>query len=213
MAHSRATIAENFPARSGFPPRSHEGHTYLASWTWPDDMRVTAARIEPILPEAHVRVEEVRLISQDGTVTLLSHSAGLGSQRIIYRSEDAVIYENADAFPRAWWASMDQVRVVEDGLSLIDGIMSDNVAPAEIVSDNGTSLVVRVDASADGYLVLADLYYPGWSAYLQKDRMPMLRLEDVFRAVRVPAGSHEVVFRYEPLRGIVSRVLGPERAP
>jgi hypothetical protein len=213
VEHRRATIARSFVARSGFPPRSHPGHTYSASWEGLDGMQVTGARIEPILPEAHVRVEDVRLILPDGGVTLLSHSAGLGSHHIIYRSEDVVVYKNGDAFPRAWWASVDQVRVVEDGLMLVDGIVRDDITPAEIVSDDGSSLVVRVDAPADGYLVLADLYYPGWNAYVQGERRPILSLEEVFRAVQVRAGRHEAVFRYEPLRGIVSRMVDRERAP
>jgi len=207
IAHSRATIAGSFPARSGFPPRSHEGHTYLASWTWPGGHWVTAVRIEPKLPEAHVRVEEVRLLSLDGEVTLLSHAAGLGDHQIIYRSEDAVIYQNVDAFPRAWWISADHVRHVSDGLELVDGVTSDQVVPAGIAFDDGEVVSVEVDAPAEGYLVLTDLHYPGWSAYQQGCRIPILRMESVFRAVPVPGGQYRILFRYEPLQGIVPRLV------
>jgi len=213
VEHSRAIIAESFPARSGFPPRSHEGHTYLASWAGLDGTRVTAARIEPALPEAHVRVEKVRFISQDGTELLLSQSAGVGNHRIIYRSEDAVIYENPDAFPRAWWVSGNQVRAVGDGLMLVEGIVPEDVIPAKVVSDEGTTLAMRVDARSDGYLVLADLYYPGWRACLEGEDRAILRFEKVFRAIQVPAGSHEIAFRYEPLCGILSRLVAQKRAP
>ena len=60
--------------------------------------------------------------------------------------------------------------------------------------------VVRVDADfqQDGFLVLADVNYPGWSAFVDGARVPLLQADYAFRAVRVPAGNHTVEFRYEP---------------
>jgi hypothetical protein len=59
----------------------------------------------------------------------------------------------------------------------------------------------RADADfpQDGFLVLADVNYPGWSAFLDGGRVPLLQADYAFRAVRVPAGKHTVEFRYEPL--------------
>ena len=49
-----------------------------------------------------------------------------------------------------------------------------------------------------GYLVLVDSYYPGWLAYVDGRRVPILRANYAFRAVEVPAGEHRVEFRYGP---------------
>jgi hypothetical protein len=61
--------------------------------------------------------------------------------------------------------------------------------------------LVRVDANfmQDGFLVLADVNYPGWSAFLDGGRVPLLQADYAFRAVRVPAGEHVVEFRFTPL--------------
>jgi hypothetical protein len=56
-----------------------------------------------------------------------------------------------------------------------------------------------VDFPQDGYLVLADANYPGWSAFLDGGRVPLLQADYAIRAVRVPAGKHTVEFRYQPL--------------
>jgi hypothetical protein len=56
----------------------------------------------------------------------------------------------------------------------------------------------RVEAPSAGYLVLLDSYYPGWSAFLDGSRTPVLRANYAFRAVRVPAGTHQVEFRFRP---------------
>jgi uncharacterized membrane protein YfhO len=57
----------------------------------------------------------------------------------------------------------------------------------------------EADFPQDGFLVLADVNYPGWSAFLDGERVPLLQADYAFRAVRVPAGKHSVEFRYEPL--------------
>lgn len=56
-----------------------------------------------------------------------------------------------------------------------------------------------VTTTAPGWLVTTDAYYPGWNAYLDGRRVPLLRANLAFRAVEVPAGTHEIHHRYEPV--------------
>ena len=69
---------------------------------------------------------------------------------------------------------------------------------------------ISVRAQADGYLVVADTWYPGWVASVDGTEVPIERANLLFRAVRVPAGDHVVEFRYGPesvrLGAIVSGV-------
>jgi uncharacterized membrane protein YfhO len=50
-----------------------------------------------------------------------------------------------------------------------------------------------------GVVVLNDVYYPGWIAEVDGKRKEILRADTLFRAVEVPAGRHQVVFRFAPL--------------
>jgi uncharacterized membrane protein YfhO len=71
-------------------------------------------------------------------------------------------------------------------------------APVEIVSYSATEVVLHTDSDEEGYLVLTDAYYPGWEVRIDGEPAPIHRANVMFRAVAVPAGAHNVVFRYRP---------------
>jgi hypothetical protein len=60
-----------------------------------------------------------------------------------------------------------------------------------------TRVEVSVRGDGDGLLVLADPWYPQWRVEVDGRPAELLRVDHAFRGVRVPAGSHRVVFRYE----------------
>ena len=47
-----------------------------------------------------------------------------------------------------------------------------------------------------GYLVLADTYYPGWTAEVDGQEAELLTANHAFRAVALGTGNHTVVFRF-----------------
>jgi len=60
-----------------------------------------------------------------------------------------------------------------------------------------TRVEVGVQSGAEGLLVLADPWYPQWRVTVDGRPAELLRVDHAFRGVRVPAGSHRVVFFYE----------------
>jgi len=56
----------------------------------------------------------------------------------------------------------------------------------------------RVRTDRPGYLFTGDAYYPGWKAELDGQPARLYRANLAFRVVRVPAGEHMVVHRFEP---------------
>jgi hypothetical protein len=69
---------------------------------------------------------------------------------------------------------------------------------AAIVSYRPERVEIATDSPRDGFLVLSDTYRPGWSATVDGNESPVLRAQTAFRAVRVSAGKHTVVFSYRP---------------
>ena len=74
--------------------------------------------------------------------------------------------------------------------------------PAEIHSylsnPNPNRVELRANTATAGFLVLTDVWYPGWTCTVDGEPTTVYRANYVFRAVALPAGVHEVVFRFEP---------------
>ncbi|SVE35408.1 uncharacterized protein METZ01_LOCUS488262, partial [marine metagenome] len=59
---------------------------------------------------------------------------------------------------------------------------------------------ISVDVKSEGgYLVLTDMFFPGWYAEIDGEEQKILRANYAFRAIQVPPGEHRVEFRYSPL--------------
>jgi hypothetical protein len=59
-----------------------------------------------------------------------------------------------------------------------------------------TRIVVTAQMDTPGLLVLADLWDPGWRAWLNGKPAPILRTNHALRGVVLPAGSSMIEFRY-----------------
>jgi uncharacterized membrane protein YfhO len=62
-------------------------------------------------------------------------------------------------------------------------------------------IVTEYRTSAPGLLVLAEAWYPGWTARINDSaRIAVIPVNGWMRAIPVPAGANRVVFEYQPTR-------------
>ena len=59
-------------------------------------------------------------------------------------------------------------------------------------------LVLEARLDRDGMVVVADTWYPGWQATVDGIPTSIYPADELFRAVRVPAGTHRIEMRYRP---------------
>jgi hypothetical protein len=69
---------------------------------------------------------------------------------------------------------------------------------AEVVDWSNNSVTIDVELDGDGFLVLTDQYFPGWSATVDGQPVQIERANGIFRGVPLVAGARRVEFRYRP---------------
>jgi hypothetical protein len=67
--------------------------------------------------------------------------------------------------------------------------------PATFSSD---AITFPVTLGQDGWVILADTYYPGWAVWVDGVPADIRHADYAFQGVAVPAGSHTIVFDYQP---------------
>jgi hypothetical protein len=70
---------------------------------------------------------------------------------------------------------------------------------ARIVIYQSQRVEIEANAGTSALLMLTDANYPGWSAYVNGQRVPVFAANYLFRGVIVPAGKSTVEFVYEPV--------------
>jgi membrane protein YfhO len=138
---------------------------------------------------------------------------------IVYRDRETKVLENRAALPRAWIVHAAQQVEPGEALRLISSSEVDPrdtallqepppslAQPNEPGSDqalitfyDADQIQVRTITAAPGLLVLSEVYYPAWKAYVDGQPAPLYLANYLFRAVPVPAGEHRVELRYESL--------------
>jgi hypothetical protein len=69
---------------------------------------------------------------------------------------------------------------------------------AEITSYELTKISLNVSTPKNGFLMLSEIYYPGWVAYIDGQQVNVYRADWSLRAIPVTAGTHIIQVVYEP---------------
>jgi len=138
---------------------------------------------------------------------------------LAWQQEKFQIYERKTVYPRTFLA--DDYIVENDKNKIIERIYDKNIdlqktvilsgdipklnleksndsSKAEIINYEPNSVKMKTAKSSDSILFLSDAYYPGWQAFIDGNKTPVLKADYAFRAVFVPKGEHIVEFVYKP---------------
>lgn len=126
------------------------------------------------------------------------------------------VYRNLNVLPRAWVVgsyekiSQDQEileRMKQPGFNpaksviveedLVGFVPSDEVTGrVSIDSYQPNRVMMTAETDRDGILVMSDNHYPAWQAWIDGMPVKVYRANYTFRAITLPAGRHQVEFRY-----------------
>jgi hypothetical protein len=91
------------------------------------------------------------------------------------------------------------VAVVDDSKFKISDLRIDSTSSITIKEFTPKNLKYESQSSVDGLGVFSEIYYPkGWYAFVDGKETEIIRADYVLRALWIPAGKHEIEFRFEP---------------
>ena len=91
--------------------------------------------------------------------------------------------------------------VVDDDFADVLGneaLQSDSTATVELTSYEANRLAYKVKSQKGGVVVFSEIYYPGWTCPIDGEPTDIARANYVLRAIKVPAGEHEVIMTFDP---------------
>ncbi|MGA1821418.1 MAG: hypothetical protein ACMUIG_02705 [Thermoplasmatota archaeon] len=126
------------------------------------------------------------------------------------------IYENQNALPKAF--VVHQIRHLS-GEKVFESVVNMSFDPSaevfvddpdsikysstddgsddivEIVEDSDNRMRIEIDITNPGMLIMGQSYYPSWSAFINGDRVNVIRTNHALMGVYVEGGRHNITFR------------------
>ena len=151
-------------------------------------------------------------------------SSDSGEHEIAFQFEDIYIHENNDVYPRVFLVNnfetveadtaqeyllqnsdfdLRQNVILEEELpdELISKLSSSSlneIGNADIISYEANNVMIETVSDEATLLILTEVYYPGWKAFIDGAETKIYRADGLVRAVFVPEGNHAVEFVYLP---------------
>lgn len=129
------------------------------------------------------------------------------------------LYKNSHVLPRAYIVS--NARVIKNEEKTLSVVTDKTFQPKEyvilnsipsiplrnkqtdekvtIVSYSPNTIKVSLQLQNPGFLVLSELWYPGWKAYDNGKELPIYRADFLLRSVSLPKGNHIILWQYDPV--------------
>ena len=137
---------------------------------------------------------------EDGRETVVRNPGALGNAWFV---SEVKWVDNADAemaaitdFDPSHTAVADRRFAREIGDKVVPPAVGDTIYETGYKPDE---LTYRYRSQQGGLAVFSEIYFPwGWQVTVDGDPVDMARVNYVLRAVNLPAGEHEVIFRFDP---------------
>jgi hypothetical protein len=164
-------------------------------------------------PEGRVLMQEYLLADS----TLATPVLDMLNAKYIIVGRGTYAVQNLSACGNAWFVDrLDFVKGADAEIAALNGLDTHTAAVADetfraqldgTALGKGTARLTAmvpdemkysVESEKGGVLVFSEVYYPGWTATVDGQEVELGRVNYALRALRVPAGQHEVVLTFRP---------------
>jgi len=140
-------------------------------------------------------------------------------RREVFRTPRVIVYERTPNPPHAW--IVHDVRMVSPGealpllasgtvdpyrIALVEETPPETQLPADPAADSARVVeyqpdkhVITTRSTTAGFLVISEIYSPGWRAYVDGEESPLMATNHALQGVALPPGEHTVELIYDPI--------------
>ncbi len=201
------------------------GHEYVGILPLAQPQQLRQIKLKWLNYPGSITLQKISLLTAAGTSQpFLSQYQMPAHWRPVGPMPGGTVYENQRALPRTWLVGETKVLKPAEILQTIrrsrlpDGqpydplrlaLVEDPLAGlspagtasgvAELMDLEQQRVTVRTSSPTPAFLVLSDVFYPGWQATIDGQPTKIFQTNYVQRGVQVPAGEHVVAYRFAPL--------------
>lgn len=147
---------------------------------------------------------------------LLDKKLAMTDYETVFKDTSSVILQNPHAKERGYFAknillaptqNIENAFMEDKSFNPTETIMLSGNLYSPSVTGKGNARImyyspnivkIKTETQSEEILVLADQYDEGWEARIDGNITAISRANLIFRAIKVPAGSHDIIFTYHP---------------
>lgn len=175
------------------------------------------------LPVENIGAVNINKISFSNSLTKTSHPFIGGRWKYVEDLGKARIYENLNVMPRAWLTSQVQsaqpaqilaavktsklpngdtfnprtIALIEEPIDFAAQAPDPN-ATVQVEFPSETQVRLQTHSTQPSFLVLSDVFYPGWEAHIDGKPAHIFQTNYILRGLQLPPGDHTVSFSFRP---------------
>ncbi|WP_308256586.1 YfhO family protein [Geminocystis sp. GBBB08] len=219
VKHQKAkNIFDNFP----------DGNLYLSFIPLNNTETIKNIEFEYLLPLGSINIKKLTFINQETNKfypfneieNSFSNSSRWHHVENLYETN---VYENKNALPRVWLVpkivkltpeeitntiktsvlpdksiyNPKEVALIEENVNFDRGEFDDK-SNAQIIKQTATSVEIKTNSNSPSFLVLSDIYYPGWQGKIDDKKTKIFVTNYLSRGIILPEGEHIVNFEFKP---------------
>ena len=137
--------------------------------------------------------EKARGLALAANETYFPRAFFLYKTHVVHGDQELVSYLKSPAFDHRTTAVLEK----DPGFALAPAPGEPHWS-ARITGYENNKIDLDLSTDRDGLLVLSEIYYPGWKAYIDGKETEVYCTDYNLRGVFVPQGSHKAIIRFEP---------------
>lgn len=217
MKHQIATVFQKTPIVGQNCP----ANSYVSSISLQKPSKIRQLKLRN--PKDNNSVVHLNKISFNNSITGASYPF-IGSRwKYVEDLGDVRVYENLNVMPRAWLVS--QVQTVQPS-QILNAVKTSQLPNGEVFNPRATALIeepinfsssppdpkatvqvefptetqvrVTTHSTQPSFLVLSDVFYPGWEAHIDEKPAHIFQTDYILRGLNLPSGDHTISFSFRP---------------